>query len=102
MLVVPTISTKAATLDIRIVDFLVLTQTTLTKVSSGDLGDRWGVQKTRIEALSRLVVAAGLAWTGVLDRVQRAVDLRQKALDLIALMRAGTFLQAIEQLLLSR
>ena len=38
MLVAPTISTKAATLDIRIVDYLVLTQTTLTKVSSGDLG----------------------------------------------------------------
>src|SRR5882757_6736883 len=38
MLVAPTISTKATTLDIRIVDFLVLTQTTLTGVSSGDLG----------------------------------------------------------------
>jgi hypothetical protein len=38
MLVAPAISAKAATFDIRIVDFLALTQTILTEASSGDLG----------------------------------------------------------------
>jgi hypothetical protein len=56
----------------------------------------------RIEPLPRLLPVAAFARTGVLNRVQCAVDLRQEALDLIALVRAGTFLQALQQLLLSR
>jgi hypothetical protein len=42
--------------------------------------------------LARLLIA-GFAWSGLLDRVQSSVNLRQKAFDLITLVRAGIVLQ---------
>ena len=41
-------------------------------------------------------------WPRFAERIQRGVDLRQKALDFVALMRPGVFLQPIQQQLLSR
>lgn len=51
--------------------------------------------------LAHLLIA-GFTWPSRLDRVQSTINLRQHALDLFPLVRAGTFLQPFDQPLLLR
>jgi hypothetical protein len=56
----------------------------------------------RAEALTRLLLIASPARSILFEQVQRRVDLRHEALNFIALVRAGVFLEPFQEPLLSR
>ncbi len=84
----------------RVAEF-VLRKTNLTFGGNKQLTKKLFRRPGRNARLLAGQLPSSFARTCCLDRIQRTIDLGQKALDFITLVRAETLLQPFEQLLLS-